>query len=110
MDTRFISVIFLVNIISNIPNSQIFALRFRYDINCTFYISFLDFKIFGLSKDFTIKNGEFKSAKPTEGLLNYKLIFEKLEEYNLEIPIICEEINEEDSALIFKKLENIRKK
>ena len=62
------------------------------------------------AKDFTIKNGEFKSAKPTEGLLNYKLIFEKLEEYNLEIPIICEEINEEDSALIFKKLENIRKK
>ncbi len=56
------------------------------------------------AKDFVCENGEFKMVKPAEGMLNYKLIFEKLKEYNLDIPIICEEINEEEANIAFDKL------
>lgn len=59
------------------------------------------------AKDFVIENGEFKSVKPTEGLLNYKLIFEKMKEHNLDIPIICEEINEDEAVIAFDNLEEI---
>lgn len=41
------------------------------------------------AKDFIAENGEFKSAAPAEGMLNYKLILEKMSEYSLDIPIIC---------------------
>lgn len=61
------------------------------------------------AKDFTVENGEFKMAKPTEGMLNYKLIFEKMSEYNLDIPIICEEINEDEAVIAFDKLESLRR-
>ena len=46
-------------------------------------------------------------TKPTEGMLNYPLIFKKMEEYNLDIPVICEEINEEEAGIIFDKLETV---
>lgn len=59
------------------------------------------------AKDFTIEDGRLKTTKITEGMLNYKLIFDKLKEYNLDIPIICEGMNEEDAVIAFKKLENI---
>ncbi|MCR4692539.1 MAG: sugar phosphate isomerase/epimerase [Firmicutes bacterium] len=59
------------------------------------------------AKDFIFENGEFCFRKPTEGLLNYKLIFEKMKEYNLEIPIICEEISDSDAVIAFRKLDNI---
>lgn len=59
------------------------------------------------AKDFVVENGEFKSAKPTEGMLNYELIFDKIKEYNLDLPIICEEINEDEAVVAFEKLENI---
>ena len=59
------------------------------------------------AKDFVIGNGELKIVKPTEGLLNYKLIFDKMKEHNLDIPIICEEINEDEARVAFKKLERI---
>ena len=52
------------------------------------------------AKDFVVEDGVFKFAKPTEGLLNYKLIFEKMKKYNINVPIICEEINVND--LYFK--------
>lgn len=56
------------------------------------------------AKDFKVESGNFTSTKLTEGLLNFKLIFEKLKEHNLDIPIICEEIDEESAAVAFKKL------
>lgn len=62
------------------------------------------------AKDFMVKNGEFKFAKPTEGMLNYKLIFEKMKEHNLDIPVICEEINEEEAKIAFDKLEELWRK
>lgn len=57
------------------------------------------------AKDFVVEDGEFKFAKPTEGMLNYRLIFEKMKEYNLDIPFICEEINEDDASVAFDKME-----
>ena len=60
------------------------------------------------AKDFCIENGEFKMVKPTEGLLNYRLIFEKLKEHNLDVPIICEEITDDDAKKAFKRLTAIR--
>ena len=57
------------------------------------------------AKDFIVKNGEMQSVKPTEGMLNYKLIFEKMSEYKLDIPIICEEIDENDAVIAFEKME-----
>lgn len=59
------------------------------------------------AKDFVVENGEFKPVKPTEGMLNYKLIFEKMKEHNLDIPIICEEINEDEAQVAFKNLEKL---
>lgn len=57
------------------------------------------------AKDFVVENGEIKMAKPTEGMLNYKFIFEKMKECNIDIPIICEEINEVEAVVAFKNLE-----
>ena len=59
------------------------------------------------AKDFEVENGELRMAKPTEGMLNYPLIFKKLKEYNLDIPVICEEINEEEASAAFDKLETL---
>ena len=59
------------------------------------------------AKDFVIENGEFKAVKPTEGMLNYKLIFEKMKEHNLDLPIICEEINEYEASIALDKLETL---
>ena len=59
------------------------------------------------AKDFVVENAEFKMVRPTEGMLNYKLIFEKLKEFNLDIPIICEEINEDEASVAFENLEKI---
>lgn len=57
------------------------------------------------AKDFTVADGTFRSARPTEGDLNYELIFKKLKEYDLDIPIICEEIDEKSAAIAFCKME-----
>ena len=59
------------------------------------------------AKDFTVKDGVFKAVKPSDGLLNYKLIFEKMKEYNLDIPIICEEITDSDAVVAFRNLEKM---
>ena len=59
------------------------------------------------AKDFVVENDVFKTVKPTCGLLNYKLIFSKMKEYNLDIPIICEEITDNDAVIAFKNLEKI---
>lgn len=60
------------------------------------------------AKDFTVENGEFKMANPMEGMFNYKLLFEKLNEYNLDIPIICEGINEEAAVVAFEKMQKLQ--
>ena len=60
------------------------------------------------AKDFCVEDGTFKMVKPTEGLLNYKLIFEKLKENNLDIPIICEEISDTDAKTAFENLKRIQ--
>ena len=59
------------------------------------------------AKDFVVEKGVFKAAKPTEGMLNYNLIFEKMKEYNLDIPIICEEITDSDAVVAFRNLEKM---
>lgn len=59
------------------------------------------------AKDFLVEDNAIKSAVPGEGLLNYKLIFEKMAEHNLDIPIICEEIDETAAVKAFQNLENI---
>ena len=61
------------------------------------------------AKDFVVENGEFKFAKPLDGMLNYQLIFRKLDEGKLDIPIICEEINEDEAKLAFDRLENLKR-
>mgnify|MGYP004465827211 FL=1 len=61
------------------------------------------------AKDFVVENGVFKEVKPTEGLLNYKLIFNRLNKYKLNIPIICEGINESDASIAFELFEKIRR-
>ena len=40
-------------------------------------------------------------------MLNYKLLFKKMKEYTLDIPIICEEINEDEAKVAFDKLETL---
>ena len=59
------------------------------------------------AKDFVVDDGVFKAVKPSEGLLNYKLIFEKMKEYSLDIPIICEEITDSDAIIAFRNLEKM---
>lgn len=59
------------------------------------------------AKDFIVENGEFKFEKTMEGMLNYQLIFKKLKEHNLDIPVICEEINEDEAKIAFEKLKKI---
>ncbi len=59
------------------------------------------------AKDFTVENGVFRMVKPAEGMLNYKLIFEKMKKHNLDIPIICEESNEVEASIAFDKLEKL---
>ena len=59
------------------------------------------------AKDFIVENGELKSALPTEGILNYKLIFEKIKEYNLDIPIISEGITDDEASVALGNLEKL---
>lgn len=61
------------------------------------------------AKDFCIENNRFVPKIPGEGLLNYSLIFSKMEECGLDVPIICEEIDEKKAVNAFGNLENIRK-
>lgn len=58
-------------------------------------------------KDFIIKDGNLCMIDPGEGLLNYELIFKRMKENNIDVPMICEEIDEVKAQLAFEKLENI---
>ena len=59
------------------------------------------------AKDFSVENGEMKRANPGEGMLNYKLILEKMREHNLDIPIICEGYNEDEAREAFITLSKV---
>lgn len=61
------------------------------------------------AKDFLVKDDEMLRVNPGEGMLNYKLIFERMREYNLDIPIICEGYNEAEAKEAFVKLESLNK-
>lgn len=61
------------------------------------------------AKDFIVENNTVKNVIPGEGLLNYKLIFKKLKEYKLDIPIISEEISDEKALKAFENLSKIQK-
>ena len=52
-------------------------------------------------KDFVIENGCMKSVIPGEGMLNYKLIFERM---NKNIPLIAEEYSPENAEKGFENL------
>lgn len=59
------------------------------------------------AKDFVVENGKLKLTQLGKGLLNYKLIFNNLKKYNMNIPIISEEMPDEEAAAGFKNLENM---
>lgn len=56
------------------------------------------------AKDFIVENDEFKITIPGTGMLNYKLIFDNMKKYGLDIPIITEEIDEKEAMLAFDNL------
>lgn len=62
------------------------------------------------AKDFVVSDGKMSGAKPGCGLLNYELIMKKMTDYGLDIPIICEEINEDEANKAFMRLEKIIRK
>lgn len=59
------------------------------------------------AKDFVVEDDKIVLALPGEGILNYSLIFKRMKEKNLDIPIICEEFDEEQARKAFENLENI---
>ncbi len=59
------------------------------------------------AKDFLVVDGEMKSVLPGEGMLNYKLIFELLKKYNLDIPFISEGAMDVDAEKAFENLQHI---
>ena len=60
------------------------------------------------AKDFHIENDRFKVVTAMEGLLNYELIFKKMREHNVDIPIISEETDLESAKRAFIKMENLK--
>lgn len=61
------------------------------------------------AKDFLVVDEELQRVIPGEGLLNYRLIFQKMKEKNLDVPIICEGIDDESAVKAFENLNDIQK-
>jgi len=59
------------------------------------------------AKDIVVENGELKRTIPGKGIVNYKFIFDKMKENNLDIPIICENIDDESAVEAFSILSDI---
>lgn len=57
------------------------------------------------AKDFIVENGALKRVPLGQGLLHYKLIFEQMEKYHLDIPIITEEYTENQAKAGLEYLE-----
>lgn len=60
-------------------------------------------------KDFVAENGGIRQAVPGEGMLNYKLIFENLAKYNLDVPLISEEYSVDEAVTGFSNLMKIQR-
>lgn len=60
-------------------------------------------------KDFVVEDGTVRGVKPMEGVVDYDFIMQKMKEYNLDVPAICEEINEDDAVIALNKLEDLRR-
>jgi sugar phosphate isomerase/epimerase len=56
-------------------------------------------------KDFTVVDGNIRTAPVGTGLLNYPLIFEKMREYGLDLPLITEDIDDERSVEVLNGFE-----
>lgn len=56
-------------------------------------------------KDFTVENGEIALTVPGRGMLNFRLIFEKLKQYGMDIPLISEQIPDTDAVAGFAGIE-----
>ena len=61
------------------------------------------------AKDFIVEDCRVKTVAPGEGMLNYTLIFNKMKEKNLDIPVIIEEFDENKAVTAFEYLEKIRR-
>lgn len=62
------------------------------------------------AKDFLVKeDGSLTFPDPTKGELNYRLIFENMKKYGVDIPIIMEGIPDDRAAVSFERLEAIRR-
>lgn len=61
------------------------------------------------AKDFVIEGKDKVRVGVCEGAINYKLIFEKMKEYNLDIPVIFEGYTPEEAKEAFLKLEMLNK-
>lgn len=59
------------------------------------------------AKDFEVTDGKIERRIPGEGILNYKLIFDLMRKYNVDVPIISEEINDTYAVKGFANLELI---
>jgi len=55
-------------------------------------------------KDFVINNEKMQYVVPGNGILNYGLILENLNNYNIDIPLIMEGIGIEKALIGFKNL------
>lgn len=55
-------------------------------------------------KDYVIENSKFKGVIPTEGIINYRLILEKMVEYGVDVPLISEEREITDAVRGLEKL------
>lgn len=61
------------------------------------------------AKDFVpTENGGIDFPAPGKGLLNYKLIFENMKKYGVDVPIIMEGVDEVCAAESFERLEKIK--
>ena len=59
------------------------------------------------AKDFIVSDGKLLMVKPGKGDLNYALIFKRMRELGLDIPVICEEISDRSAVTSFGRLESI---
>lgn len=55
-------------------------------------------------KDFVIEDGKIKGVAVGEGILNYKLIFEKMHQYGLNIPMVLEGTVDDDAQKAYEYL------
>ena len=58
-------------------------------------------------KDFIVEDGNRKRVSPGQGIFNYELLFKKMREYNLDIPIISEEISDSEAVEAFENIKDL---